>query len=213
MRDHLNQIGNSGIIIHMSDTKQMTLMTKIHKEVNMHRQPLLVIDAVQGCHMDGWGQGWWILGRLWLGGIIASTHNYCTGRSPCLHGQNNPSAQTCGIYVDANIHPLGRVAFAQTENVFVWTHPCRREYPFARTGRNCADGLRSHGWRMRPCRRVVPARTYTSVHEEASICQILSLRMGRIHVDGECICMDVDAWTQSVPTETSFSLYGHHPSM
>ena len=53
MRDHLNQIGNSGIIIHMSDTKQMTLMTKIHKEVNMHRQPLLVIDAVQGCHMDG----------------------------------------------------------------------------------------------------------------------------------------------------------------
>ena len=97
--------------------------------------------------------------------------------------------------------------------VDTWTYPCRREYPFARTGRNCADGLRSHGWRMRPCRRVVPARTYTSVHEEASICQILSLRMGRIHVDGECICMDVDAWTQSVPTETSFSLYGHHPSM
>jgi hypothetical protein len=43
--DHLNEVSGTGLIIDTSDAKQVTLTTKIHREVNMHIQPLLVIDG------------------------------------------------------------------------------------------------------------------------------------------------------------------------
>jgi hypothetical protein len=43
--DHLSEVSSTGLIFDTSNAKQVTLTTKIHREVNMHKQPLLVIDG------------------------------------------------------------------------------------------------------------------------------------------------------------------------